>query len=254
MYSDTPSKVRYRTEYGVKRMKKNVIVDSRIDKKCESSLAKMGYKVIKAAPSPYLATPVASHPDMLFFVAKGRLVCEKRYRNDNADTLEMIASVGGLQLLEADELLSAQYPADVLFNAAPIGERLVCRKSSVSSAVLGLYAENDIINVRQGYAKCSSLTVGDGAIVTADPSVAKEAERAGISVLRIGSGGVRLDGYDCGFIGGACGDDGEHILFCGDISLHPDGEIIADFCRRRGREPISLSDGELYDYGTLIFF
>lgn len=234
-------------------MKKTVLTDIRIDEKCERSLLERGYDVIKVSPSPYLAPPVASHPDMLFFAARGRLVCEKRYYEANRETAERIAERGGLEIVTADEILSEEYPRDVLFNAAPIGNKLVCSLSSVSSAVKGLYLDSEIINVKQGYAKCASLTVGKGGIVTADPSIAKKAEDTGLSVLRLKENRVRLDGYDCGFIGGASGDDGEHILFCGDLNRHPEGELIAEFCRRHHREPISLSDGELYDYGTLMF-
>lgn len=234
-------------------MKKTVLADIRIDEKCERSLADMGYEIIKIPPSPYIAQPVASHPDMLFFVARGRLVCERRYYESNRETAELIAEKGGLRIETVSDMLSPDYPHDVLFNAAPIGERLICRLSSVSAAVRDLYAEKEIINVKQGYSKCACLTVGDDAIVTADPSIAEKAEAAGLSVLRLKENGVRLDGYDCGFIGGASGDDGEHILFCGDLFRHPEGELIADFCRRHRREPISLSDDVLYDYGTLMF-
>ena len=159
----------------------------------------------------------------------------------------------GVFLTSSQAKLMPEYPKDVLFNAAPVGDRLICRRDSTSKAILGSYSESEIIDVRQGYSKCATLTVGDNGVVTADMSVAKAAERAGLSVLRIESHGVRLEGYDCGFIGGATGDDGEHILFCGDLFLHPEGDIIADFCRRHGREPISLSDEPLYDYGTLMF-
>ena len=234
-------------------MKKTVLADIRIDGKCEGSLLDRGYEVIKVPPSPCLAPPVASHPDMIFFAAKGALVCERGYYETYPETVELIAGKGGLRLVLAEESLSHEYPGDVLFNAAPIGERLICRTSAVSSAVRGLYPKEKIIDVKQGYSKCACLTVGESGVITADPSVAKPAELAGLSVLRLKAHGVRLDGYGTGFIGGAAGDDGENILFCGDLSLHPEGEAIADFCTLHGRHVISLSDEELYDYGTLMF-
>jgi hypothetical protein len=190
---------------------------------------------------------------MLLFVHGGVLVCEKRYFFDNRELIGSVARIGGLDLKLAAESLSPDYPHDVLFNAAPVGERLICRPSSVSEKIKGLYPEDAIIKVNQGYSKCATLTVGDSGIITADPSVALAAEEAGLSVLRLSRHGVSLDGYDCGFIGGASGDDGEHILFCGDLSRHPEGDSIAEFCRRHRREPISLSDEPIYDYGTLIF-
>ena len=233
--------------------KKTVIVDERIDGDCERGLLLGGYSVIKLPPSPFLAPPVSSHPDMLMFVGAGVAVCERRYFEENAETVGRILSCGRLELILTDERVDVKYPRDVLFNAAPVGDKLICRSESTSAAVLGLYRTADIANIKQGYAKCSCLTVGDSGIVTADPSVAKGAESLGLEVLKLQSHGVRLSGYDCGFIGGASGDDGESILFCGSLERHPEGEAIADFCRRHGREPLSLSENELYDYGSLLF-
>ena len=234
-------------------MKKTVLADIRIDRKCEAMLTEMGYEIIKLPPSPYLAPPVASHPDMLTFIAKGRLICERRYFEANRQVIEKAAERGELGIVLADEELSSTYPHDVLFNASPLGEWLICRKRSVSETVRELYPEDALINVNQGYAKCATLTVGDSGVITADPSVAKAVAGAGLDILKLESHGVELLGYDSGFIGGASGDDGEHILFCGDLSRHPEGELIAEFCRLHRREPVSLSDEGLYDYGTLLF-
>jgi hypothetical protein len=95
--------------------------------------------------------------------------------------------------------------------------------------------------------------VGDNAIITADPSIAKAVKEKGIDVLSVSPLGVRLDGYDYGFIGGASGTDEENVYFCGNIDLHPDSERIKAFCRKHGKNAVSLSDEPLYDYGTLIF-
>ena len=234
-------------------MKRWVVADRRISEKCEEGLSRLGYGVIKVPPFVGLAPAVASHPDMVFFIGRGALVCDYEYYAGHADTVESVLEKGKLRLLFSREALFGKYPRDVLFNAAPIGNRLICRKMSVSETVRGLYPEDALINVNQGYAKCATLTVGDSGIITADPSVAKAVAGAGLDVLKLESHGVELLGYDCGFIGGASGDDGEHILFCGDLSRHPEGELIADFCRRHRREPVSLSDEGLYDYGTLLF-
>jgi len=233
--------------------KQTVIVDKRIDVECERGLLSRGYEVIKLEPSPYLAAPVASHPDMLLFIGGGALVCERRYFEKNSDTVSLIAERGGLNVVLTDETAECEYPHDVLFNAAPIGEKLLCRKASTSERILEMYPDGDIANIKQGYAKCSCLTVGDGGVITADPSVAKGALDLGLDMLKLCSHGVRLSGYDSGFIGGASGDDGESILFCGSFERHPEGDVIADFCRRHQREPVSLSANELYDYGSLLF-
>lgn len=234
-------------------MKKNVIVDARLDARCEKKLSEIGYNVIKLPPSPFLQLPVASHPDMLLFIADGKIICHRSYFDLAGDLLGQIARTAKAELILSEEPMSAKYPSDVLFNAARLGRKLICKKASTSKHILSEFSDENIINVSQGYAKCSTVTVGDNAIITADPSIAKAARTCGINVLELGSSSVRLDGYDCGFIGGASGDDGEHIVFCGDISLHPEGEKIKSFCRENRREPVSLSPLPLYDYGSLIF-
>jgi len=232
---------------------KLVVTDNRIDKKCERSLRARGFELVKLPSFSLLQKPVSAHPDMLFFTAKGRLVCHRDYFSAAEREILQIANASGLSIFISDEDMGAEYPEDVLFNAAAIGDKLICRRDTVSNPVAELYPEDKIINVRQGYAKCSVCAVNDNAIITADPSIAGAAEKNGIDVLPISRGGVRLNGYDCGFIGGASGCDGENVYFCGNIDLHPDGERIRDFCERQGRKAISLSDDPLYDYGTLIF-
>ena len=233
--------------------KRGVVIDSRMSAECRNTLEKYGYNVIPLPPSPFLAAPVASHPDMLVFIGKGRLICEARYREVNREVIERIASLGKLRVITADEMLDDRYPYDVLFNSAIVGDRLICRTASTSKRILELYSPENISDVRQGYTKCSCLTVGDNGVITADRSIARKAKKAGIDTLLLSEQGVRLDGYDCGFIGGASGDDGRHIFFCGNIDRHPEGKMIRKFCLRHGREPISLSEDDLYDYGSLLF-
>lgn len=234
-------------------MPRAAVVDSRMSAECRRTLETYGYTVIPLPPSPFLASPVAAHPDMLMFIGNARLICEKRYFDDNAETVERIAKIGGLKIDTTDEKASPEYPHDVIFNAAPIGDKLICRRKSVSKKIADMYEAENIVNVRQGYAKCSCLTVGDSGIITADPSIAKSAAAAGLDVLLLKEQGVSLNGYDCGFIGGASGDDGRHIFFCGCLDRHPESRAIVEFCHLHGRETVSLSKEELYDYGSLLF-
>ncbi len=222
---------------------KTVITDLRINAECERSLFAFGYELIKLPPSKYLQKPVASHPDMLVFVDGDRLITHKKYYVEAKEAVDEIISKCGLSLVLSNEEWRADYPHDVLFNAAKVGGKLICREKSTSTLIRG-----ERVNVKQGYAKCSACIVGDG-IITADRSIA----RAWDDTLLLDTSCVLLDGYDEGFIGGASGDDGEHIFFCGDITKHPQYKEIEAFCRAHGRKPVSLSKAPLYDYGSLIF-
>lgn len=232
---------------------KTVIVDERIDFECESALAQKGFGIIKLPACPILQKPVSAHPDMLVFIGKGKLLCHEKYYNIAKKEIDGITSAGKLDLVISYEDLRSEYPFDVLFNAATVGDKLICNVCSASKHLIDLYGEENVINVKQGYAKCSTCTVGDNGIITADPSIAKAASAAGIDTLVLSGSTTRLDGYDTGFIGGASGDDGEHIFFTGKVEAHPEFEKIREFCRKNGREAVSLSDALLYDYGSLMF-
>ena len=232
---------------------KHVITDNRIDKKCEKGLWERGFELIKLPPFSILQEPVAAHPDMLLFVGKGKLLCHADYFAIAKKEISLIAEIIGAELVLTRDTVGAKYPYDVIFNAAATGDRLICRRDAVSPSVAELYSENMIIDVKQGYAKCSTSVVGDNAIITADPSISRAASERGIDVLSVSPLGVRLEGYDRGFIGGASGADEENVYFCGSVDLHPDGERIKDFCNKHGKTAVSLSDEPMYDYGTLIF-
>ncbi len=230
-----------------------VVTDNRINEKCENALKGRGFELIKMPSFSSLQEPVSAHPDMLLFLEKGRLVCHKDYFGIASEQIKKIADISGSEITLSEESIGQNYPGDVLFNAAPIGGMLICKRDTISEKIALLYGEESVINVKQGYAKCSVCVVGDNAIITADVSIAKAAEKNGIDVLLVSPRGIRLDGYDCGFIGGASGADGENIYFCGNTDLHPDGYKIKEFCKKHGKAAVSLSDEPLYDYGTLMF-
>ena len=229
------------------------IVDERMPSEAKRRLTLEGFYIIEAKPDKRLPPPLSSHPDMLFFLGKGRIVCHKDYFALAEEQINKIAHISNSEMIISDENMGRDYPHDVLFNAAAVGDRLICRRDAVSGRVAELYGEENIINVKQGYAKCSTCVVSDKAIITADVSIAEAAEKKGIDVLSVSPAGVRLDGYDCGFIGGATGADKENVYFCGNVDLHPDGDKIKEFCEKHGKRAVSLSERSLYDYGTLIF-
>lgn len=153
--------------------------------------------------------------------------------------------------------ISGRYPYNVALNAAVAGKYVICKADSLDGDVTEYCRKHGykLINVRQGYAKCSCAVVSDKALITADMSIYRALDDTDIDVLRIGQGSVTLDGAEYGFIGGASGYDKakKTLYFCGNVDTHPDGEDIRAFCKKHGTEIVCLSDGELTDIGGIIF-
>ena len=232
-----------------------IITDHRIKSSSLSSLKAFGLELILMPSSPLLQDGVSAHTDMLIFIGFGRLFCHESYYRENKDIIEQIASVADLKIIASNEIMSSDYPHDVLFNAVIVGNSLICNKKSVSRLILEAADERGytIINVSQGYAKCSICVISDNAIITADKSIAHACESNLIDVLLIEPGHIDLPPYSYGFIGGASGACGENVYFCGSIDHHPDAERIKEFCKKHNKTVISLSDDELQDVGSLFF-
>ncbi len=231
------------------------LTDCRTDPQILYSLGRLGYETIPMPPADYMQSGVASHTDMLIFIGFGKLFCHEKYYVANRELINRIASLLGVELALSDELIGADYPRDVLFNACLLGKRLICNKSTVSKLILDA-AEGlgyEIINVNQGYTKCSVAVVSENAVITADKSIKNVCRAFGLDVLTVCEGHISLPPYDYGFIGGASGFDNDKVYFCGSLDRHPDGERIKKFCEKHGKVAISLCDGELQDVGTLFF-
>lgn len=144
-------------------------------------------------------------------------------------------------------------------SAVTAGKYLIARIDSLDAAVREYAVSRgyELVNVRQGYAKCACATVSDNAIITSDRGIYHSMKELNIDLLLIEEGRVALDGADYGFIGGASGLDvnnGERTLyFSGNIDRHPDAQRIRAFCEKHRTEILSLTDDELIDIGGIIF-
>jgi hypothetical protein len=233
---------------------KLLIVDYRITPKCESFLLKEGFSLLKLPPDNLLGEAISSHPDTVMFHLNGNIITTADYCDTApyifSDIRELCPEV---KIHFTSDRRSATYPHDCVMNALVIGNKLFCKRDSVSEVIIRLADDMgyEIYHTSQGYPACSVLAFGNNAI-TADRGLGRLMEEVGISVTYINQGGISLPPYEYGFIGGASGVVGNKVYFFGDISKHPDGEIICKTIKESGYIPISLSDEALSDFGGVI--
>lgn len=232
-----------------------VITDSRISTGSLEHLKNYGFQAITLPAFECLAEPVASHTDMLIFFGFGKLFCHKKYYSANVELIDRLSAISDTKVVTSIEPIYPIYPQDVLFNACIIGDKLICNTGTVSRHILQNAEEHgyNIIDVSQGYTKCSIFPVSDNAIITSDRIISERCQNAGIDVLLIPSGNISLPGYGYGFIGGVGGVYGNQAYFCGSLQAHPNGAQISEFCNKHNRIAVSLSDNILQDVGSLFF-
>lgn len=219
------------------------------------SLGERCFEIIQLPPDPSLPAPVNGHADLLLFILDRFLLSRLDYYAIAQKEIDAICKTAGFDLILSEEKAESQYPNDCGLCAAIPKKALICRRESTDRALISLAERNDysVLNVQQGYTKCSCAILADGAIITADRGIAKTTQSAGIDTLVVSPGYVELPGYNYGFIGGASGLCGRTLYFCGNIGKHPDHAMIIEFAKKHDTDIISLSDDVLYDVGSLIF-
>ena len=190
-----------------------------------------GRDVLEFGPIDNVAGPVKKHPDLVF------------------------CKLGPWKVFEGDSgKLSPKYPGDVIYNGCSTGKYFIHNLKYTDPGLLDSAREAglELINVRQGYGRCSILPIDEDSIITYDKGIAIVCEDAGLNVLRVAPGHVALPGYDEGFIGGTAGRVGDEILFNGDLSAHPDFGAIGDFIEERGLGMRYFEGWPLTDIGSVI--
>ncbi len=234
---------------------KSIIVDERINSKCRHSLLRLGFNCLLMPAFSELPEAVRSHPDSLIFKHKNRLFCYASYTEAGMSVFSDIREYHSNTVISflSDEA-GKNYPEDTRLNALVMGDRLFARLDSLAEGIKE-YARSagiTLINTRQGYPACTTLTFGEKYAITADRGMKTALECEGMNVLLISEGGISLFPYEYGFIGGASFVHENTVYFFGDIHSHRDGDAICDFINSRGFSVVSLSEGGLVDLGGAV--
>ena len=198
------------------------------------------YDIRKLPPCDDLAAPVSKHADMLLGVVDGRLIVTRSYYEKNAGLF------AGCDPVITDERHGKEYPGDVLLNFIDTKNAVIGYKKALSKLI-----NKPVINVKQGYARCSTLVYG-GFAVSADKGILNALASLSFDTFEISPGQIELPGYESGFIGGASFADGDDVYFFGSLSYHPDGSTIKEYILSHGAIIYELADVPLIDLGGAV--
>lgn len=251
----------------------------------KDDLRRAGHEVFELLPGDTVYEAVAAHPDIYMCRTlrtlsiddsiKTRPDIREIYDRQMAEKLDgdsetpMIPAMnteGNTAVVFQMGNIGPEYPYDVPYNAV-CTDKYFIHNLEYTSPILAERARAEgleLINVKQGYTKCSCIVVG-GALVTADRGIANTIEaynsmlkedgqeEDGIDLLLVEPGHVKLPGFDTGFIGGTSGQVRDKVYFNGDLSEHPDFEKIAEFVWKHGAEPVWYSGEPLTDIGSIMY-
>lgn len=214
-------------------------------------LKRLGISVIEADELSEVYGAEKYHADIsAIHLCNDKLLVAK----NNIVLADKLSSLG-YNISLSEKIISGKYPNCTALNAVLLGDKMICRESSIDDKLIEHCKTNSIkiISVKQGYARCSTAVVAKNAVITSDNGIYKACIENSIDALKIESGYIEIEDYDYGFIGGSCGKLSNDILaFCGNAKTHKNYDDIKDFALNYGINLLSLSNRKLFDIGGFI--
>ena len=226
---------------------KYVIVAENFPEEAAEKLKSYG-KVVRTRANKNLLRGLDTHPDILTHpLPSGEIVVDR----DNFEYYKKIFP--DKKILPSHSILSKEYPKDVSLNAFTFKNYFIHKLKFTDKVLLDYYKNSgyEMIDIKQGYGKCSSLVTEDF-IITSDGGI-YESLRDFIPIYKIKHGEIRLQNFNYGFIGGATGVLGKKIFFTGDFSHHSSHEEILKIIKKYNYEIEILSKDQIEDFGSIYF-
>lgn len=221
---------------------KKILISKLASKTILNSLAECGYVPFLFEKADGFTSELGYHADVSVGRTPNGVVTSKTFFEKNKKFFD------GENVVISKSTPSEIYPNDVVFNGAFVGETLVASKYICCEM---LECAKKIITVNQGYSKCSCAVAGNS-VITADNGIIQKLKENKIDFLKIEEGGIALNGFSYGFIGGASFFDNNTFFTFGDVKKHKNGNDIIDFLKNINVEVVSLEKNELYDLGGAI--
>lgn len=219
-----------------------------------SNLEKKNIRVIKTIKCQNLDPSIAYHPDLVIHpIDHNSLIIAPEVFSYYEKELEGL----NLRLIKGNQKLSSKYPGDIAYNVGRLGNYAIHNFKYTDGLLKAHLLKEDLelIDIKQGYSKCSMVIVDEESVITSDSTIYKRLKDLGFYILKIEPGFIELQGQNYGFIGGATGNiSKDEIVFSGQIKTHPEKEKIEKFIELKNKKIAYLSKDNIIDIGTVICF
>ncbi len=191
---------------------------------------------------------VAMHADVHACRAGEHLiVCPKVY--------DHLVAEGATGIKKGVNAIGSHYPSTCSYNALITQDYFIHNTRWTDPVVFEESLKRQVILVKQGYSRCTTLEIKRGVFVTSDPGIYEVLQKRSIQVYLISGDTIGLKDQEHGFIGGCAGVDLQGKLWLyGSLSYHPFGQTLRNLCAQLEIVVIELLDEPLVDVGGLIFW
>ncbi len=227
-------------------------IDYRTTNEEIKNLHSLGLKPIKVPKTSLVYEAINGHVDIQLNIInkKDKLVIISK---DIDESFIFQLKKNNINYIRSHSSLTSKYPNDIILNGLILDDYFIHNLKFTDKNLLESQKNKTLINVNQGYTKCSILPIRKKHIITSDNNIASTLLNYDFDVLLVPPGDIILPSLNYGFIGGTGGMIDENtIAFFGELSHYAYGDEVYKFLYKLDVKPISLRKGKLIDRGSLL--
>lgn len=229
---------------------KSVLISESANTIIKEYLKNLKYSIIEIKKTTAVYEAVSGHPDIYVCKMGKEIIVAK----EQLPFIKQSLDQNNITYLEGEASLGFKYPENIRYNVVQMGNNLIHNIKYTDKVLLKKAEEHDLklYHVKQGYTKCNLVIVDENSAITSDEGLCKALQTIEIDVLLVQKGFVKLEGFDYGFLGGACGRIDNTIFFNGNLENHPDFKKIQEFIKSKSVNLKYFEKYPLEDIGSII--
>jgi hypothetical protein len=225
-----------------------ILLDRKIPEAAKEKLAAIG-EIVEFATKGITYNAISGHPDIFFCPTPAGLIVAPNLPEEYFGILDQ----NHINYLKGSVPVGNEYPETACYNSL-VTEKFIIQNPAISEPFIqDLNPNLEIIPVKQGYVRCNLIALPNETFITSDRGIEKAIKRQNMDVLYLHPSCVKLDGFEHGFFGGACGLLENTLFICGSLKYFKEQAIFESFAERAGVSIFELYDGQPVDVGTILF-
>ena len=227
-------------------MKKTLVCDARLPNEMKMML-KHYYELLEFSAFNLVEEPLHGHPDIFLAQINDNLIIAPNTPKYIVDVFD----IQGVKYHFGQHNVGFSYPEIAKYNVSANPNFLLCNSEICDSEVLNYSKNLEIIKVKQGFCRCSTLILDEDVFITSDQGVVKVLKNRSLEVYCFSDSNILLSGYRHGLLGGCFGIDKQNrrIIVSGSLKSIAEGESLYLLFKNLSYDVLELGDGALIDVG-----
>lgn len=234
---------------------KKLIIDNRMRAIEKGKLKELGYRLIEINSNKKLYPEISSHTDIFCTKIKNNLIIETSQYDLIKNNI-----INEIDVIKGNSIVENNYPQDIKYNVCILGKYAIHNFNYTDSRIKEILQKEkyNLINVKQGYTKCSIAVIDENSIIISDKGLYEELKQYNFDILFLNYKlNIKLlnEGKFSsmnGFVGGAISRIGDNIFISGNLNEIDRKNEIRNFIQKRNLHIISFKDLDVIDYGGII--